>query len=221
MRTYLLDREVEEIRGMKNQTIYSELDEIKKVLEKNGKKLSLDNVENSDNIYQIYFKKHYNSLDNKISEYRQKNPNMNYYGDWKVYYFNMFFNQIDGDGYRLYKIAENNVLHENKSNIESKLKGLDIYDFDVESFILNKDFDFTPYTIKGGANKNSIDNISKLCVNVHNFFDEITKGLDEKNKENCRNNFFERIDYILKNVSREDVIKKDSNFRDLILYLKD
>ena len=218
---FITNEQIEEIKRMKPTIDYSKLNELKKILEANGKKLSVNNFENSNNIYDIYFKKHENSIENEkiCREYRKNNPAVSV-GNWSIYLFNSFFDQVDPEGFRIFKFAKETIF--DKNSIESKLKEFNIIDFDVESFILNKDFDFdfNPYT--NGLDKyssNQIKNVTTLSLNVHDFFDSVTKGLDDQTKEECKNNFIGKIDYILKNVSREDIIKKQTKFLDLLSYL--
>lgn len=221
MKKYITKTEIDEIKAMKSVINYSDLTEIKKILEKNDKKISLNNDNNRKNLYNIYFAKNKNTIcQHKVVQHCiEMTPAVNY-STPELSFFKMFFDQVDPEEFRIFMLSKD-VINFDFESLKSKLKEFDINDFDTEMFVLNEkyDFDFSPYTIDS-LDKNIIKNVSTLSLNVINFFDEITKGLDEETKKECKNNFLETIVYILKNVGRDDITKKDLKFRNLLSFIK-
>lgn len=220
--SYLTEPEIEEIKGLKHRRVnYSEMNELKKFLENNGKSLSLKTWENNNNVYDLIYKKHQSTiLDSKYyREYREKHPDISS-SNWKKYIFENNLDTIDPEGFKIYKISQSLNLEDNRELIERKIKEIGINNFDIESFLLNKDFDFSPYTIKS-MDKKPIENLSNTTQRILDFFDDITKNLNEDEKEVYKNNFFQIIDYVLKNTSKTDIKEKNNNFRNLLNFINE
>lgn len=224
MRKYITQTEIDEIKAMKTGINYSDLHELKKILEKHDKKASINNNENYNNIFDIYFEKHKNTIgQNKLAkDFVANNPQVTFKNPDLVFFQN-FFEQVDPEGCRILMMAKS-IIHFDFEKLKSKLNEFNINNFDTEMFVLNEkyDFDFSPYTINGldKIDKDKIKNATTLSLNVFNFFDEITKGLDEETKQGFKNNFLGTIDSILKNVERDDIIQKDLKFRNILSFLR-
>lgn len=220
MKAYLVENEINELKGLRHQNVdYSKLNDLKKFLEKNGKTLSLHSGVNANNVYDILFAKHQGSiLNNKtLIEYREQHPNIEC-DNWKQWFFDRNLSQIDPDGFDIYNIARFMNLEDNRKLIEDKLKQIRIENFNLDGFLFNKDFDFTPYLVSNSDKKEN-DSIADATTNILNLFDGITKNLSVSDKELYKNNFLQILEYVVKNVTINDITNKDNVFRNLLNYI--
>lgn len=220
MEMYLVESEIEELKGLRHQNInYSELNELKKYLEKNKKTLSLINNRNGNNVFDISFEKHKNTIlgSEYYKEFREKNPYSSM-SNWELGIFEMYMDKIDPEGHRIFNIARSINLEDNKAIIVQRLKEFKIENFDLDNFFLDKDFDFTPYQLKE-SDKKEYESIADCSNKILDLFESITKNLSDENKQVYRDNFFQIFDYTIKNIFKNDLKTKNNYFRNLLIFI--
>lgn len=87
--------------------------------------------------------------------------------------------------------------------------------FNSTEFILNKNFDFSPYTVDKCDSK-LIQNTIAINTAVTKFFDSITKELNEEQKTYLVNNFVQILSFHLENTGKTTIKEKDNDFKVLV-----
>ena len=90
-------------------------------------------------------------------------------------------------------------------------------DFDSTDFILNKDFDFSPYTVDN-YDKKQIDNTIAIDKAVSSLFDFITQDLNAEQKAIMSKNLLQTVTYFMVNSSQAVIAEKGNDFKRLVIY---
>ena len=226
MKKYLTEDEIKYFNRVKNNNInYGDINRIKEYFKKIGGEHSTDLTKNLNFIWNYNFQKNKVGITEGKWYHKFKNdfPNRNF-GDWEKGLFSHYFKEIEPDGFKYYELCSKNDLTEKKQTIKEYLtKNTDITDFPFDEFLLNQNYDLFEYTeeAENEKRKDEIKDVEQVVKSVLYFFELITKGLNDEQRELLKDNLFVKIQYIIDNISLEDLKTKGDKFRNMLNYFSD
>ena len=217
MNTYLTTDEIAEIKAIK-ATYINEVDfaELNSFLKKNGKEISLTNRFNIENTFQIILDSFPDSVINHPAhkKYKEDNPNIGFYPE-KTHVVVNYLSELNPKLDKLYDMAYTLNFDDAVRYISQKTE--QIQGFDIDSFLLNTDYDFKPFSIDS-IDKTLIENTIAIDKAVSKFFESFTKDLNEEQKTIVSKNLFQTINFFIQNSDKATVKDKGNDFKRLLEY---
>ena len=218
MNTYLTNDEIAELKAIKAQYINeSDLNDLRAFLKKYGKDISLTNRFNKENTFQIILDSFSESVVNHPAhkQYKDENPLIGWSNE-KAFVVSSYLQELNPKLDKLYDMAYTLKFDEAIEAI-SKWK-YDIEGFNVGQFLLNADYDFSPYSIDT-IDKTLIDNTIAISTAITKWFDSFTKELNEEQKQILSSNLLPTISFFLKNTNKNTLKEKGTDFKSLVTYI--
>ena len=224
MNTYLTQQEITELKAIRGQYFNeNQLSDLITFLKKNGNDISLDNRENIDNVWAVI----YDNLSGNILKHpeyvkcKENSPNILYGSEKneKTAAINMYLKELNPKYYEVLQTASRLQFKEligQVTKITANIKSGN-QDFDSTDFILNKDFDFSPYTVDN-YDKKQIDNTIAIDKAVSSLFDFITQDLNAEQKAIMSKNLLQTVTYFMVNSSQAVIAEKGNDFKRLVIY---
>ena len=222
--TYLTQSDITELKNKRAEWVNdSELSKLKTVLKDNGYKIDINMNTNHNNVFDIIYKKYQSDILQRAEskEYKKNNPNEGY-GNIESEKTAAIFRYLE-----ILNPELNKIIHFTALTIDSKyfihaisqIKEMtqSIKNFDTANFILDKDFDFSPYKVEAN-NSTLIENTIAIDKAVSMFFDSFTKELNTEQKQIVSKNLFNTINFFVKNSSPAIVKEKGNEFQNLMEY---
>ena len=222
--TFLTQSDITDLKNKRTEWINdTDLSELKALLKANSYEISIDIAKNYNNVFDIIYKKYQSDILTRPEwvEYKKNNPN-NLYNSIENEKTVAIFKDLAVLNPKLNKIilsAQAIISSKYFINAENQINEMkqSIKGFDTANFILNKDFDFKPYTVENN-NSTLIENTIAIDKAVSKWFDSFTKELNKEQKTIISKNLFQTINHFVLNSSPEIIKNKDRDFQKLVEY---
>lgn len=214
MNSYLTNEEIAELKAIKAKFINdSDLIDLKGYLKKNGKEITISNKVNTKNTFQTILDSFPENVINYEAhrKYKNLNPAVNFSNE-KEFVVKTYLFQLDSKLDKLYDITYSLDFDNAVRYISQKTNQIE--GFDIISFLLNKDYDFKPFSIDS-IDKTLVKNTDAINKVVSKWFESFTKELNEEQKTILSKNLFQTIEYFIKNSTNE----KGNDFKKLVQYI--
>jgi len=224
MKTYLTNSDIIELNNKRAEWVNdSDLSELKTLLKQNGFETDINMNINYNNVFDIIYNKYEKDIlsTTKWKEYKKGNPDV-IYGSIENEKSMAIFRDLEVLNPKLNKIIlrthvaiSSNYFINAVNQIKEMTKS--IKNFDTDNFILNKDFDFTPYKVENNSST-LIENTIAIDKAVSKFFDLLTKDLNTEQKTIISKNLFQTVNYFVQNSDATIIKEKGNEFQKLVEY---